>query len=33
MTGTVTGKTDVVLLPTRKTLSTHETVVHQVVAQ
>ncbi|WP_423227731.1 DUF3182 family protein [Pseudomonas viridiflava] len=33
MTGTVTGKTDVVLLPTRKALSTHETVVHQVLAQ
>lgn len=33
MTGTVTGKTDVVLLPTRKTLSTHETVVHQALAQ
>lgn len=33
MTGTVTGKTGVVLLPTRKTLSTHETVVHQVLAQ
>ncbi|MEE5115253.1 DUF3182 family protein [Pseudomonas alliivorans] len=33
MTRTGTSKTDVVLLPTRKILSTHETVTHQVLAQ
>lgn len=30
---TSTGKTDVVLLPTHKKLATHETVVHQVLAE
>ncbi|WP_419219432.1 DUF3182 family protein [Pseudomonas syringae] len=33
MNGTRTGKSKVVLLPTHKTLSTHEVVVHQVLAQ
>ncbi|CAM3310147.1 hypothetical protein BZK31_04010 [Pseudomonas floridensis] len=33
MIGTRTGKTEVVLLPTHRKLSTHEVVVHQALAQ